>query len=59
MKHEDYIDKRIQHHKKMIDVLSNHKKNLKLGKNSRKNLEKTYMMIEGYEFVLKKKDKIR
>ncbi len=56
MKHDDSIKKRIEHHKKMIELLSTHNSK-DLGAQRKKNVEKAYKMLEGYEFVLKKKGK--
>lgn len=56
MKHDDSIKKRIEHHKKMIELLSKHNSK-DLDAPRKKNVEKAYKILEGYEFVLKKKGK--
>ncbi len=58
MKHEENVKKRLEHHKRMVELLSKHNPK-SLDKKRKKNVEGTYNVLEEYEFVLQKKKSVK
>ncbi|MEM0201273.1 MAG: hypothetical protein QXD23_02605 [Candidatus Micrarchaeaceae archaeon] len=56
MKQEEFIEKKIKHHTKMLEALKAHKARV-TGKKVNKNAEKIYKKLNDYEFILRKKNK--
>ncbi len=54
MKHEEFIERKIKHHTKMIEALKAHKTKVS-GKAPNKHIENAYKNLDNYELVLRKK----